>query len=72
MVSAWPELPNAKCADARCGVQGTFAAGGIKTPTTSSARIRRGGFRVAPTLFGRPSTSHAAKHFRHGTAKGFS
>jgi hypothetical protein len=32
VVSAWPEPPNAKSAGARCGVQGTFAVGGIETP----------------------------------------
>ena len=30
---AWPEPPNAKSADARCGVQGTFAVSGISTET---------------------------------------
>ena len=29
-VSAWPEPPNAKSADARCGVQATFAAVGTR------------------------------------------
>ena len=40
MVSAWPELRNAKSAGARCGVQGTFAVSGfIKTPTELAPRI---------------------------------
>ena len=51
--------PAATSAGARYGVQGTFAVNGIDTPEPVSG-IRRGGLRVAPTLFGRPSTSHVS------------
>jgi hypothetical protein len=41
VVSAWPEPPNAKSAGVRCGVQGTFAVGGIETVPTWEGRRRR-------------------------------
>jgi hypothetical protein len=70
MVSAWPEPPNAKSADVRCGVQGRFASGGIETPPNWAREISEPGHRTSRIGFivGSISEDIEAKRWSRPTA----